>query len=168
MAVRIGISGHMDLTPHTAQLVGDAIEAVLAGYRDLDVVGVTCLAPGADTIFAEAVLRRGGELEVIVPAADYRDRQAQIGNLERFDSLVGAASSVTSQPYQTSGPAAYQAANDALLSGCDRLIAVWDGHGAVDAGSTASVVAEARARELPVDIVWPLGASRSGEVRRAR
>jgi hypothetical protein len=37
------------------------------------IIGVTALADGADQIFARAVVDQGGGLEVIVPAAGYRE-----------------------------------------------------------------------------------------------
>jgi hypothetical protein len=37
-----------------------------------DVTGLSCLADGADQIFARAVTDLGGKLEVIIPASEYR------------------------------------------------------------------------------------------------
>jgi hypothetical protein len=67
---RIGVTGHTNLTADTVPLVADGILAVLAGYPVPDLVGVTCLARGADQVFARAVLDLGGTLEVVLPAAD--------------------------------------------------------------------------------------------------
>ena len=68
---RIAISGHRGLPTPTARLVDQAIRAALA-ERAPDVTGLSCLADGADQIFARAVTDLGGTLEVIVPAAGYR------------------------------------------------------------------------------------------------
>ena len=48
---RIAVTGHTDLPPHTTGLVADGLRAVLADAVPL--VGLTCLAPGADQIFAD-------------------------------------------------------------------------------------------------------------------
>jgi hypothetical protein len=40
--------------------------------RAPDVTGLSCLADGADQIFARAVTNLGGTLEVVVPATGYR------------------------------------------------------------------------------------------------
>jgi hypothetical protein len=67
----------MDLTARAAELVADAIREALRPYLAEGLRGLSCIAPGADTIFAETVLGLGGELHVILPAADYRDRKVQ-------------------------------------------------------------------------------------------
>lgn len=69
---RIAVSGHRDLPTGTVQLVDKALRAALS-ERPADVRGLTCLAAGADQIFARAVLDLGGDIEVVVPAEKYRD-----------------------------------------------------------------------------------------------
>lgn len=39
--------------------------------RARDLVGLTCLACGADQVFADVVLALGGEVRIVVPAEDY-------------------------------------------------------------------------------------------------
>jgi hypothetical protein len=51
---RIAISGHRGLPSPTARLVDEAIRAALA-ERAPNVTGISCLADGADQIFACAV-----------------------------------------------------------------------------------------------------------------
>ncbi|MEU8074705.1 hypothetical protein AB0B31_04590 [Catellatospora citrea] len=158
---RIGVTGHINLTADTALLVGAALRELLAAYRPEELVGVSCLAAGADTIFAEAVLAHGGRLEVVLPAADYRDRQVAPEHGAAFDRLAGHAASVRVMPHAQAGRAAYQDANAAMLAGCDLLVAVWDGQPPADRGGTAAVVADAHALALPVVVVWPEGACRA-------
>src|SRR5262249_33305935 len=113
------------------------------------------------SIFAEVVLELGGSLEVIVPAADYRERKVKPEYAERFDGLVRRASSVRVMPYEVSNRDAYEAANEALVTSSDRLIAGWDGRAPTDKGGTAAVVRYAESKGLPVEIIWPKGAERS-------
>jgi hypothetical protein len=64
---RIAVSGHRGLPPQTVALVDQAIRANLT-ERDPAVVGLTCLADGADQNFARAVLDTGGsDLEKYLP-----------------------------------------------------------------------------------------------------
>jgi hypothetical protein len=65
---RIAISGHRGLPGPTADLVDKAIRVAL-GEHAPDVAGISCLADGADQIFARAVKDLGGKLEVIIPPA---------------------------------------------------------------------------------------------------
>ncbi|WP_155375297.1 hypothetical protein [Catellatospora vulcania] len=158
---RIGVTGHLNLTEDTAALVGAELRALLAAYRPAELVGVTCLAAGADTIFAEAVVARGARLEVVLPAADYRERQVSPEHAADFDRLVACAASVRVLPHEHAGRAAYEDANATMLAGCDLLVAVWDGQPPADRGGTAAVVARAHALNLPVVVVWPEGARRA-------
>ncbi|MET8797914.1 hypothetical protein ABZV91_15945 [Nocardia sp. NPDC004568] len=158
---RIGITGHIHLAPGTADLVRDEITTRLRAYRG-DLVGVSCLAPGADTLFAAAVVAVGRRLEVILPARRYRDDAVPAEMLGTFDKLLARAAAVRVMAFEEPGEAAYRAANNALLSEIDRLLAVWDG-GTGDIGSTAEAVHSARCRHIPVDIVWPPGSGRSAK-----
>jgi hypothetical protein len=157
--VRIGITGHSNLTPDTVPLVVEALRAVLAGI-ERPVVGVTCLARGADQVFARVLLELGGGFEVVLPAADYRERKVKPENAAEFADLIGKASTVTTMPFETSNRDAYMAASEAVLSGVDAIVAVWDGQPSDGHGGTGDVVTAARQRRLPVTVVWPAGAVR--------
>ncbi|WP_373306003.1 hypothetical protein [Streptomyces chryseus] len=123
----------------------------------------SCLARGADSLFAEEVLALGGRLSVIIPSRDYRDAVVEPADRVRFDALREAADEVVIMPYAHAGRAAYEAANHRLLRGADRLLAVWDGSAPTGrGGGTADTVAAARSAGLTVDVVWPPGARRAG------
>jgi hypothetical protein len=163
--IRIGVTGHVHLTDGTTGLVRVAIRAALAPYAGPDLIGVTCLARGADQIFAHAVLDAGGRIEVVLPAPDYRDKQISPGNRAVFDALLTRAASVRFTPYATSNRAAFMAAGEELLRSVERLLAVWDGGPSTGLGGTADVVAAARAMRLPVEVIWPAGARRATRAR---
>ena len=156
--MRIGITGHTNLTTATSRLVRKALEAELAGHADL--IGLSCLARGADQIFARVVLDEGGRLEVVLPAADYRERKVKPDNAATFDELVAEAAAVRTMPFTESGSDAYLAAGEHILDSADAIYAVWDGRPAAGRGGTGDVVQAARERGLPVTVVWPEGAER--------
>jgi hypothetical protein len=160
MNVRIGITGHSNLAPDTVALVRDALRELLANLEH-PLVGVTCLARGADQLFARAVLDVGGEVEVVLPARDYRDRKVKPDNAVEFDELIGKAANVITLPFEQSDRDAYMAASEQVLCAVDSMVAVWDGQPSDGRGGTADVVAAARERGLAVSKVWPKGASRS-------
>lgn len=125
------------------------------------ITGVSCIARGADSIFADAVLGHGFALEVILPSEDYRNAKVKPDELDRFDAYAKAASAVRIMPFSDAGREAYEAANSALLNGADILLAVWDGDTSKQ-GGTGTVVAEARTIGVPVTVIWPKGARRNG------
>lgn len=156
--MRIAISGHRDLSVETAALVRSAIREILRPYgRDL--VGVSCLAPGSDQIFADVVLELGGRLEAVVPARQYGRGLPEVARCG-YDLMLGLASRVLRAPFERPSPEAYASANELLLRDADVLVAVWDGRPAKGAGGTAEVVRDARRLRMEVRIVWPEGALR--------
>lgn len=157
---RIGITGHSNLTARSVPLVAEAIRTVLAEQDAAELVGVTCLARGADQVFARVVLDAGGTLEVVLPAADYRERKVKPHNAAEFDELIGKAAEVQVMPFAESNRDAYMAASEHVLATVAALVAVWDGQPSGGHGGTGDVVAAARERGIPVTVVWPPGAAR--------
>lgn len=157
--MRIGITGHRDLTAPTVELVRSEFAAQLAQSPDLT-TGISCLAEGADQLFAQSVLSHGGQLDAIVPSLDDRDHMSPDGQQE-FDRLPATAFRVTRLPYPESTPEAHMAASLLLVERSDLLLAVWDGQPARSFAGTADVVAYARQLNVLVKIVWPPGSARA-------
>jgi hypothetical protein len=155
---RIGVTGHIGLSDDTTAIVADALRTELSRYPVEALHGITCLAAGADQLFARAVLDAGGTFEVVLPAPDYRDTVIRAAGRPEFDALLAHATSVTYMPFAESGPHAYLAASLELLRRSELLFAVWDGTRTGRTGESGHVVAEARARNLPVRVLWPADA----------
>ncbi|MFD6339107.1 hypothetical protein [Streptomyces sp. NPDC060131] len=156
----LAVTGHMDLSEESVPLVRAALRTVLEPYR-ADLVGVSCIAAGSDSLFAEEVTALGGRLVVLIPSVDYRAKKVKEDHAPLFDRLVEAAVEVVTLPNETANRAAYEEANALLLERGDRLVAVWDGRPpSGKGGGTADTVLLAREAGLPVDVVWPEGAAR--------
>ncbi|MFC9222761.1 hypothetical protein ACFT8W_18860 [Streptomyces hygroscopicus] len=157
----IAVTGHMDITDASVPLVRGELDKILAAYEPSSLVGVSCIAKGSDSLFADAVLAAGGRLAVVIPSEDYRQAKVKPEHADTFDRLVAAADEVLVMPHATANRQAYEAANAVLLERADRLVAVWDGQPPTGkGGGTADVVHQAREAGIPVDVVWPDGASR--------
>ncbi|MEU1343431.1 hypothetical protein [Streptomyces sp. NPDC005827] len=158
----IAVTGHMDLTEDSIPLVRTALDDLLKQYaEDGDLVGVSCIAKGADSLFAEAVLAAGGRLTVVIPSQDYRQNKVKPDHAVLFDHLVEAAAEILVLPHETANRQAYEAANIVLIERADRLVAVWNGEPPTGkGGGTADTVLEAQAAGIPVDVVWPEGTAR--------
>lgn len=152
--MRIGITGHR----HRAGISWDWVhDAFAAGLRARDPEwGVTSLASGADRLFAELVLERGGAIEFVCPMADYRE---DFEGEERaaFDRLRAAARSTIEIPPMPDRDSGYLAAGEWVARNCDLLFALWDGEPAAGKGGTAEIVAFARRLGRPVLHFEPLG-----------
>lgn len=155
---RIAITGHRGLSDEVEALVDLALRTELTRHAD-GLVGISCLADGADQLFARAVLDLGGELEAVVPAARYRDglpAEAHNG----YDELLSRASRIHRLAHEESTAQSHMDASIEMLKEADHLFAVWDGLPARAFGGTADVVEHAREAGVPVTIIWPEGARR--------
>lgn len=154
---RLAITGHRGLPTETEQLVDSALRKELANTPNL--VGVSCLADGADSLFAQAVLDHGGKLVVIIPAAQYRDGLPE-DHHPVYDALIARASETVQLDHVESTSQSHMDASLVMLERADRLVAVWDGKPARGYGGTADIVDAAKDRGLPVSVIWPPGAQR--------
>jgi hypothetical protein len=155
--MQLAITGHRGLSSDLEARVDRMIRDAVAGNDD--VVGVSCLADGADAVFAQAVLDAGGSLVAVLPASGYRETLPE-DYRPVFDSLLSRAGKVVQLPYVTPDPHAYMEAGKRMIDESDSLLAVWDGQPGRGPGGTADVVAYARSRGVPVTVLWPEGAIR--------
>ncbi|QUQ68028.1 hypothetical protein [Kutzneria sp. CA-103260] len=155
---RIAITGHRGLPNPTRALVDAALRAELRQAIQ-PLVGVSCLADGADALFAQAVLDEGGQLVAVLPAQRYRERLPADYH-PTYDALLQQATEVVTMDYDRPGREAYMAASVRMVTGADHLVAVWDGQPAAGRGGTADVVTHAQDHGVPVTVIWPDGCQR--------
>ena len=111
--MRIAITGHRELPPTTERLVDQAIRDQLAAYAGPDLVGEL---PGRwrQPQYLPAVLY-GGQIDVIVPAAQYRDGLPESSH-GTYDSLLAKASHIDRLDRIESDQEADMEASNAMLS----------------------------------------------------
>jgi hypothetical protein len=156
---RVGITGHRDLPRRTCRLVGAEIATELERFRPVH--GVSSLAEGADQIFAEQVLKAGGALTAVIPAADYSRSFATGAGKAAYRQLRAQAEEVIELPFPSPSDDAYWAAGRRVVDLADVLLAVWDGSPSAGVGGTADVVAFAGERGVPTTVLWPPGCLRA-------
>jgi hypothetical protein len=157
--VRLGITGHRGLSAQVERMVRDALDKELQKYDAAELCGVSCIADGPDAWFAEAVLDRGGRIEVVVPAEQYREGLPETHHAT-YDKLLARAVEVHHTGMRESTSQAHMTGSEILVGLVDQLVAVWDGQPARGYGGTADVVTYAQRTGVPVDVVWPEGATR--------
>lgn len=155
---RVAVSGHRTLTEPTILGVTLAIRAALH-ETGAAVRGLSCLADGADQIFARAVLEAGGQVEAVIPADRYPEGMRP-GERARYEALLPRVAAVHRLPFADPTGHTHLAAAAFMIGRADELWAVWDGEPARGRGGTADVVACARERGVPVRRIWPDGARR--------
>lgn len=141
----------------TAEL--DALLDRLGEGGAVALTAVSSLAEGADRLLAWRVLARAeGRLVALLPldAVDFATDFESAPSVREFNELLAAADEVQvipTDPADASREAAYERAGLAVLSGCDVLVALWDGEPSRGRGGTAELVAEARRSGHPVQVV---------------
>ncbi|MDX3611964.1 hypothetical protein [Streptomyces europaeiscabiei] len=157
--MRIGITGHRGLSHQAEQQVRALLAEAIKPYDAADLIGVSCIADGPDAWFARTVLDHGGQIEVVLPAEQYR---ADLPDWHHptYDDLLHQAAEVHRTGLDASDSNAHMAGSELLVDQVDELLAVWDGQPARGYGGTADVVTYARQRGVPVRVLWPDGATR--------
>jgi len=154
---RIAISGHRGLPDDVAVLIDTPIPAELERFPGHDLVGISCLADGADRLFVNAVLTVRGTFEVVLPVPEGPE---PAGPDPELRELLDLASEITPIAAPGAPEAAYEAANREMLRRIEVLVAVWDGDAHGGRGGTSETVALARELGRTVHVVWPDGARR--------
>lgn len=153
-AFRVAVTGHQHLgDDHTTAFVHNHFGLLLVRLRDTHpegLIGLSGLAAGADTLFAEVALRGGLPLEVCLAAADVVENFPTGVERERFLTLCAKSHHIHRLPFPTRSNAAYMALGHWLVNSCDLLIAAWNGLPATAEGGTADVVGYAHSIGRPV------------------
>ena len=139
---RLGIVGHRELDLAGAAFVAAESFALLDAERAAcgNVVAVSALAEGADTLFAEAALGLGVPLEIVRPFACYENDFGTEASRSRYSALVDAADLETRLPFSARSLHAYEAAMRWIAETCDLLVAAWDGLPPRGRGGTADAI----------------------------
>ncbi|GAA2666650.1 hypothetical protein GCM10010400_29090 [Streptomyces aculeolatus] len=157
--MRVGITGHRDLPKDVEDRVRTALRVEVERHYPWELVGVSCIADGPDSWFARLVLDHGGRVEVVTPAAEYRDGLPADHHAE-YDALMAATAEVYPSGLEASDAWAHMVGSEILVGLVDELLAVWDRQPARGYGGTADVVAYAQRNGVPVRVLWPEGATR--------
>ena len=156
---RIGVSGHQDIPSTGIRHIEDRIAGILRAFEG-EVLGVTCLAKGADQLFGRLVLKHGGRLHVVIPSRNYETTFVTFQDRELYSRLLAAASVVDVLDFPVSSEDAFLAAGKRVVELSETLVAVWDGLPSKGKGGTADIVELARHVGRRIEVVWPAGLKR--------
>lgn len=148
--MRAGISGHQRLrNPDDWEWVRQEMRACIA-HLSQPVVGVTSLAIGADTLFAEIVLALGGTLEVVVPFSGYEEKFTSDLDRQNYLSFVARSERVEVLRRHNTDEESYYAAGKRVVDLSELVVLVWDGKPAAGLGGTADIAQYAQSQRKSV------------------
>ncbi|MFI8302020.1 hypothetical protein ACIF80_00975 [Streptomyces sp. NPDC085927] len=162
--------GHADLTPRTLALVESAFQERLErlGKRvEPGPVMVRCGA-GAPLAFGRAASVSGRRLIVLIPTHNGVPAMPPRRDRVAAGELLNLTDQARLLPYDPNHRDSCVGADERMIATSGLLLAAWDGSPSNGLDATAHLVTYARARGIPVEIVWPAGAERgTGETTPA-
>jgi hypothetical protein len=124
------------------------------------VLGVSCLAAGADQVFAAIVLELGGRLKAVIPCQRYVESFASQSAKERFAELLARSDECETLAHPQPTEQAFLDAGKRVVELADTVIAVWDGKPSRGKGGTADIVRYARECGKNAVVIWPQNTER--------
>ena len=127
---RIGVVGHRFICDDTVlRYTTSEITTILDGFCTLypDLIALSAIAEGADTIFAEAALALEMPLEIIWPYHAYHSDFATVSARNRYSALCEASCKEIVLSHTCRSDEAYENAMNLVVTQSDLLVVVWDG-----------------------------------------
>jgi hypothetical protein len=154
--MKIGISGHQKLDDEsTWDWVQVEFDKLLNDFSD-GLIGISSLAVGADQLFADAVLERGGNLQVIIPFDGYELKFSRGNDRKNYFRLLNKAKTVDVLGKEDSEEASYFRAGKKVVDTSDLLVAVWNGEPSAGLGGTGDVVQYAQQHKKKIFHINPI------------
>lgn len=148
--MKIGISGHQRF--ENLEWVKETLEKELVKLKNEcdetgeKLIGISSLAIGADQLFADFVLKLGGELIAVLPFEDYERTHEEGIDRDRYFSLLEKATSIKTLPAQNTDQESFMEAGKYVVKNSDILMTVWNGKKAAGLGGTGDAIKYARKR----------------------
>ncbi|MEI6349306.1 MAG: hypothetical protein WCP69_15275 [Bacteroidota bacterium] len=146
-----GITGHRELK--NIGWIKTMISEVLSEMKIT--YGYSCLAIGADELFAELLIQNNINYTVVIPCTDYETtfEKTTLGN---FLLLKGKASELIELKNNQPSEKAFNEAGKIIVDNSDILIAVWDGEEAKGLGGTGDIVEYAKSKNKKIIHLNPI------------
>lgn len=147
--LKIGVSGHQQLGgAESVEWTRSTLRQALSSMRIGS--GYTCLAAGADQLFASVLIEMDIPYIAVVPCANYDKSFASVKQLAIYHSLKRSSREAIALPFPEPSELAYLAAGKYIVQHTDKLIAIWNGAPARGPGGTGDVVNYALSCKQPV------------------
>ncbi len=150
----VGVTGHQNREGIDWDWVKSKIRDELKAIANVT-EGLSCLAEGADQIFAECVLERGARLRAVIPTDNYV-KQFRGRPRTTYLRLISLAAIAKIEGGRGSEEDAFLEAGRYIVDHSDVIIAIWDQLPPQGKGGTADIVAYAREQKRTVRVINPI------------
>jgi len=136
--MRVGITGHQDLgNEETTQWLRKELEDTISQLQIK--YGYSCLALGADQLFASILLKWKIPLIAVIPSKNYEQTFDEKFR-SQYKRFLEHAFERIELNYEEPSEIAFFDASKLIVNDCDLMIAIWNGLPAKGLGGTADVV----------------------------
>lgn len=137
--MRVAIAGHQNLDmASTASWITSAIEYAIVNIPITK--GYTCLAKGADQLFADILIKKNVPFVAIIASSKIEASFKSNEDKKSFKQFLAKAADTIKLPFDDLSEEAYYEAGKTAVDQSELLIAVWDGLPAKGLGGTGDVV----------------------------
>ncbi|OJT54253.1 hypothetical protein [Bacillus altitudinis] len=137
--MNVGITGHQNLG--SSQQYNDIAVKLKQIITEHDVTcGYTCLAKGADQLFAEILKKIGIPYHAIIPSENYDRTFDESISLLKYQDLLDHAVIKKVLSFPEPEEKAFYEAGKYVVESTELLIAIWDGQSARGLGGTGDIV----------------------------
>ncbi|MBX3084731.1 MAG: hypothetical protein KF716_24060 [Anaerolineae bacterium] len=135
----VGITGHQDIgTTEVVAWVSKTLDAIVSsGSIDL---GVSCLARGADQLYATTLLKHAIPYIAVIASKDYATTFEDEETRSNFQVLKSKAVQIYVLDHDVASEQAFYDAGKLLVDKSDQIIAIWNGEKARGLGGTGDIV----------------------------
>jgi hypothetical protein len=136
--MRVGITGHQDLgNVGTITWLKNELEDTISQLKIE--YGYSCLAIGADQLFAGILLKHNIPLIAVIPSENY-EQTFDDELRDQYKRFLNCASEHIQLSHKQPSQIAFFDASKLLVNNCNVMIAIWNGLPAKGLGGTADVV----------------------------
>lgn len=157
----IGVVGHGDLTAETLERLEPQLCTLLKEFGSSEQGALVRVGAGLPVAFARAARAAGLPVVVVLPSQGAvplpLDKDAAVAAGE----MLVLAEHARLMDFDPQDWDACVTTDENLIRSCRRIVAVWDGSRTTSRDATAHLVAYARGRGVPVEVVWPPDSSRA-------
>lgn len=140
--MKVGITGHQNLIDSaTIEWLTKEVENEIKNMKIEE--AYSCLAIGADQLFAKIILAHKISLVVVIPCREYV-KTFNSGDIKIYKSFVKQATNKIQLTFDSPSEEAFYEAGKTVVKNSDVVFAFWDNLPAKGLGGTADIVSHAK------------------------
>ena len=137
--MKTGLTGHQNIgSKSDIDWVRIQLEKQIELYNVTE--GFSCLAVGADQLYAEILNEKKIALTAIIPSEEYKKTFNNNNQLLNYERLLSTAKKTVKLDYSSPTEEAFHAAGKEVVKRSDMIFAIWNGKKAKGLGGTADIV----------------------------